>query len=199
MLDGRRLYLRRAAVALRSRGAPWPQPTGAQLVAEARRFLGLQYLWAGHVGVRLRLLRLHLSRLPGARRHHPARRARRSSRAGVKVARTSLRAGDLVFFRGAVRPDPPRGHVRRRRAHDPRAGHRAPGRAWSRCLRAVRARVRRRPALRALSREGARGQPRGAATERSVQGRRLRAEVVPAAVSADGRMARRGWRKPRGN
>ena len=100
MLDGRRLYLARTAVVLRSRGATQAPPTGAQLVAEARRFLGLQYLWAGTSGFGLdcsgfthlvyRALGVTISR-----------DAAPQSAQGVKVARGSLRAGDLVFFRGS--------------------------------------------------------------------------------------------------
>ena len=100
MLDGRSLYLKRTAVALRSRGAPWPPPTGAQLVAEARRFLGMQYLWAGTSGFGFdcsgftclvyQALGVTIPR-DGAPQFEE----------GVEVARTSLRAGDLVFFRGA--------------------------------------------------------------------------------------------------
>ena len=48
--DGGSGWLRRAAVALHDDGAAWPELTGARLVAEARRFLGLQYLWAGTSG-----------------------------------------------------------------------------------------------------------------------------------------------------
>ena len=101
LLDGRSVYLKRAAVALRRRGAAWPRPTGAQLVTEARRFLGLQYLWAGTSGFGFdcsgftslvyRALGVTIPR-DGAPQ----------SNEGVRVARSSLRAGDLVFFRNAL-------------------------------------------------------------------------------------------------
>jgi cell wall-associated NlpC family hydrolase len=100
MLDGRRLYLKRAAVALRSRGAPWPQPTGAQLVAEARRFLGLQYLWAGTSGFGFDCSGFTCLVYQALGVTIPRDGAPQFAE-GVKVARTSLRAGDLVFFRGA--------------------------------------------------------------------------------------------------
>ena len=47
LLDGRHLYLRRGAVALRQSGEQFPSPAGADVVREARKFTGLQYLWAG--------------------------------------------------------------------------------------------------------------------------------------------------------
>lgn len=50
VLDGRHLYLRRGAVALRQSDEQFPPPSGADLVREARRFAGLQYLWAGTSG-----------------------------------------------------------------------------------------------------------------------------------------------------
>ena len=100
MLDGRRLYLKRAAVALRTRGAPWPPPTGAQLAAEARRFLGLQYLWAGTAGFGLDCSGFTCLVYQALGVTIPRDGAPQFAE-GVKVARTALRAGDLVFFRGA--------------------------------------------------------------------------------------------------
>ena len=100
MLDGRRLYLKRSAVALRSRGAAWPRFTGAQLVTEARRFLGLQYLWAGTSGFGFDCSGFTCLVYQALGVTLP-RDAAPQSEEGVKVARTSLRGGDLVFFRGA--------------------------------------------------------------------------------------------------
>ena len=100
MLDGRRLYLKRSAVALRSRGAPWPQPTGAQLVSEARRFLGLQYLWAGTSGFGFDCSGFTCLVYQALGVTIPRDGAPQFAE-GVKVARAALRAGDLVFFRGA--------------------------------------------------------------------------------------------------
>ena len=42
--------LRRDGVDLHATGGAWPALSGARLVAEARRFLGLQYVWAGTSG-----------------------------------------------------------------------------------------------------------------------------------------------------
>ncbi|MFA4966229.1 MAG: C40 family peptidase, partial [Thermoleophilia bacterium] len=101
MLDGRHLYLRRRVAALHRTGTVWPTLTGAALVTEARRFLGLQYLWAGASGFGFdcsgftwgvhRALAATIPRDAGPQ-----------SLAGERVAsRASLRPGDVVFFRDA--------------------------------------------------------------------------------------------------
>ena len=100
MLDGPDLYVKRAAVTLRSRGASLPRPSGAQLVAEARRFLGLQYLWAGMSGFGLDCSGFTCLVYQALGVTIPRDAAPQASD-GVKVARTALRAGDLVFFRGS--------------------------------------------------------------------------------------------------
>lgn len=102
LLDGRHAYLRRSVVALHKVGSAWPELTGDRLVAEARRFIGLQYLWAGTSGFGydcsgftysvVRALGTTLPRDAGAQ-----------SRRGVRIAaRSSLRRGDLVFFRDSA-------------------------------------------------------------------------------------------------
>ena len=101
MLDGRSLYVKRAAVTLRSRGAPWPRPSGAQLVSAARRFLGLQYLWAGASGFGYDCSGFTCLVYQALGVTIP-RDAAPQAAAGVKVALTALRAGDLVFFRGST-------------------------------------------------------------------------------------------------
>jgi cell wall-associated NlpC family hydrolase len=99
--EGGSAYLRRSAVVLHAAGAPWPALSGARLVAEARRFLGLQYLWAGTAGfgfdcsgfTHLVFKTLGVT-IP--------RDADAQATTGAKVAtRGALRAGDLVFFRNA--------------------------------------------------------------------------------------------------
>jgi cell wall-associated NlpC family hydrolase len=97
-LEGRHRYLRCGAVNLHASGSPWPKPTAAMVVAEARRFLGLPYLWAGTSGFGFdcsgftyavfRQLGLLLPRDAGAQ-----------FAKGAKVASLSaLRLGDLIFF-----------------------------------------------------------------------------------------------------
>ena len=104
---GRHLFLRRAAVALRERGATWPRPSGARLVAEARRFLGLQYLWAGTAGFGFDCSGFTYLVYSALGVTIP-RDAAPQSAEGKKVARGALRAGDLVFFRGSSGRHPSR-------------------------------------------------------------------------------------------
>jgi cell wall-associated NlpC family hydrolase len=100
LADGAHAFVPRAAVILRETGAARPPLSGARLVAEARRFLGLQYLWAGTSGfgvdcsgfthLLFKTLGVTIPRDAGPQ-----------ANAGRPVAtRRALRAGDLVFFRG---------------------------------------------------------------------------------------------------
>jgi gamma-D-glutamyl-L-lysine dipeptidyl-peptidase len=97
-LIGRRaVALRRADVALHAAGASWGA-TRARVVAEARKFLGLAYLWAGTSGFGFdcsgftysvyRAYGVTLSRDADQQAVH-----------GSPVARSALKPGDLVFFR----------------------------------------------------------------------------------------------------
>jgi gamma-D-glutamyl-L-lysine dipeptidyl-peptidase len=96
---GGRLAIMRSAVAEYRSASAIPVPAGSQVVATARRFLGLPYLWAGTSGFGVDcsgLTYLVLRRwgidLP--------RDADRQALHGTPVARSALRAGDLVFFAG---------------------------------------------------------------------------------------------------
>ena len=94
-------FLPRTAVALHASGTAWPALTGANLVAEARRFRGLQYLWAGTSSAGLDCSGFtHLvCKALGAT--IPRDAADQLSAGRVVRSRSSLRAGDLVFFRTA--------------------------------------------------------------------------------------------------
>ncbi len=99
--EGGSAYLRQSALVVHAAGTPWPALSGARLVAEARRFLGLQYLWAGTAGFGLDCSGFtHLVfRALGVT---IPRDAADQAGAGRRVAtRGALRPGDLVFFRGA--------------------------------------------------------------------------------------------------
>ena len=99
LLDGRHAYARRSAVALHTVGTPWPTLSGDRLVAQAKRFLGLQYLWAGTSGYGLDCSGLTWA-VHNALGKTICRDAGPQSARGTKVAtRAALRAGDLVFFR----------------------------------------------------------------------------------------------------
>ena len=94
-------FLPRSAVALHTSGTPWPALTGGRLVAEARRFRGLQYLWAGTSGTGLDcsgFTHLVCSALGVT---IPRDAGDQLSAGRVVRSRSSLRAGDLVFFHAA--------------------------------------------------------------------------------------------------
>jgi cell wall-associated NlpC family hydrolase len=107
MIGGRELALKRSQVALHKAGTSWGA-TAAGLVREARRFLGLQYLWAGTSGFGFDCSGFTHSvylaygiKLP--------RDANRQAVHGTAIPSSDLRGGDLVFFRSS--PSGPIVHV----------------------------------------------------------------------------------------
>lgn len=107
LIGGSTGALRRTDVVVHEAGTSWT-PTRAQVLSEARRFLGLPYLWGGTSGFGYdcsgftysvyRALGLTLSRDADQQAAH-----------GMPVPRTDLQPGDLVFFRGS--PAGPISHV----------------------------------------------------------------------------------------
>ena len=103
LLDGRHGYLRRNVTSLRASGTVWPASPG-QVIVEARKFLGLAYLWGGTSGYGYDCSGFSYSVFHVLGLTIP-RDAAPQALKGIPVARGDLRPGDLVFFRdssGAV-------------------------------------------------------------------------------------------------
>jgi cell wall-associated NlpC family hydrolase len=98
-VDGRHVYVRRSAVALHRPGAAWPRVRGADLVREAERFLGLEYIWGGTAGFGYDCSGLTYAVHHALDRTIPRDAGPQGARGERIVTREALRPGDLVFFR----------------------------------------------------------------------------------------------------
>jgi cell wall-associated NlpC family hydrolase len=100
-VGGAHAYVRRAGIVLHESGTAWPAPSGAQLVEQARRFIGRPYVWAGTSGFCVDCSGFtHLVyRALGVT---IPRDAADQATVGRRIStRSALRRGDLVFFRGS--------------------------------------------------------------------------------------------------
>ncbi len=97
LLDGRDGYVLRRNVVLHATHATW-SPTGRQVIAEARKFVGLQYVWGGTSGFGYDCSGFAYSVLHVLGMTIPRDAAPQAAK-GVPVLRQNLRPGDLVFFR----------------------------------------------------------------------------------------------------
>jgi gamma-D-glutamyl-L-lysine dipeptidyl-peptidase len=107
MIGGRNVALRPGTVILHKAGAAWGA-TRARVLAEAKKFLGLQYLWAGtsSYGYDCSGFTYSIYRGYGV---PLSRDADQQAVHGTPVARSALLPGDLVFFRSS--PAGPISHV----------------------------------------------------------------------------------------
>lgn len=99
LIGGRQAALRPSAVVLHKAGTAWGA-TRARVVAEARKFTGLQYLWGGTSGYGYDCSGFTYS-VYHAYGITLSRDADQQAVHGTAVARAALRPGDLVFFRGS--------------------------------------------------------------------------------------------------
>ncbi len=116
LLGGQQVALHPSDVAVYPAGQPW-RATRTRVVNQAKTFQGLQYLWAGTSGFGYDCSGLTYSvyRDYGIRL---SRDADQQAVRGTPVARSALRPGDLVFYRGSPSGAmSPCRHVRRRREH----------------------------------------------------------------------------------
>ncbi len=107
LIGGRHVALRRSVVALHVGGTSWGA-TRAKMVTEAKKFTGLQYLWAGTSGFGYDCSGLTYSVYHGYG-VTLSRDADQQAVHGTAVARASLLPADLVFFRSSS--GGPIGHV----------------------------------------------------------------------------------------
>ena len=107
LIGGRQAAVRRSDVVLHTWGTAWGV-TRAKVVTEARKFAGLQYLWAGMSGFGYDCSGFTYL-VYWAYGRALSRDADQQAVHGTPVARASLLPGDLVFFRDS--PSGPIGHV----------------------------------------------------------------------------------------
>jgi gamma-D-glutamyl-L-lysine dipeptidyl-peptidase len=107
LIGGRQAAVRPGDVVLHTSGTAWGV-SQAKLVAEARKFVGLQYLWAGTSGFGYDCSGFTYS-VYHAYGRTLSRDADQQAAHGTPVARASLLPGDLVFFRDS--PSGVIGHV----------------------------------------------------------------------------------------
>ncbi len=107
LIGGRQVAVRSSDVALHRWGTAWGI-TRAKVVAEARKFAGLQYLWAGTSGFGYDCSGFTYS-VYHAYGRTLSRDADQQAVHGTPVARASLLPGDLVFYRDSA--SGPIGHV----------------------------------------------------------------------------------------
>lgn len=121
-LDGEPIYVARKAVRLRG-GDAAPRPvTGKALVRQARKFLGVQYLWGGTSGFGYDCSGF-THEVYGQFGITIPRDAGPQFDAGVPVPRTRLRRGDLLFFANSTGVHHVGMYVgRNRMIHSPRTG-----------------------------------------------------------------------------
>ena len=100
LTGGQKAAVRRGDVTLHTAGSSWGT-TRAKVIAEARKFLRLPYLWAGTSGFGYDCSGFTYS-VYHAYGQTLSRDADQQAAHGTFVLRTALQPGDLVFFRGSA-------------------------------------------------------------------------------------------------